>query len=136
MRHGRLLAAIELVERERTALAEAREAAVWARLYPDESTGRMPRFNTFAGALRRVLQPLGMTAQVDASRVFEALRGDADWLRDVVGSEQRSALDGEQPLDLRREAGWANDEQTREYERREKREALEAYKRTWGQYPA
>jgi hypothetical protein len=96
----------------------------------------MPRFATFAGALVRVLRPLDMNAQVDAVRVFEALRGDADWLRDVVGEEQRSALDGERPLDLSREAGWVADDQTREAEQRDKREELEQYKRTWGRYPA
>jgi hypothetical protein len=134
--HGRLSTAIEAVERERTALAEAREVAVWARLFPDESAGRMPRFNTFAGGLRRALQPLGLTAEVDADRVISALVADAAWLRDAVGPEQRTALGGEQQFDLRHKAGWADDEQTREAERRERLEALEAYKREWGHYPA
>ena len=105
-RHGRLTEAIEVVERERPALAAARESALWARLYPGENTGRMPRLKTLAGGLRRVLQPLGLNTEVDASRVVGALREDADWLKDAVGPEQRAALGEEQPPDLSREAVW------------------------------
>jgi hypothetical protein len=96
----------------------------------------MPRFGVFAGARRRALQPLGVQSEIGADRVIAALREDGAWLRDAVGPEQRSSLGGEQQLDLRREAGWADDERTREAERREKREALEEYKRFWGNYPA
>jgi hypothetical protein len=131
--HGRLSTAIEAVERERTALAEAREVAVWARLFPDESAGPHAEVQHW---LRRALQPLGLTAEVDADRVISALVADAAWLRDAVGPEQRTALGGEQQFDLRHKAGWADDEQTREAERRERLEALEAYKREWGHYPA
>jgi hypothetical protein len=129
--HGRLAAAIEAVERERAALAGARESALWARLFPSEDTGRMPRFGTLAGARRRVLQPLGLTAEVDSDRVLTALRADAEWLRDAISPEQREALGEEQPFDHRREAGWDGDE-LRESEHRDRVGRLERLRAEWG----
>jgi hypothetical protein len=129
--HERLTAAIEAVERERAALTGARESAIWSRLFSDESAARMPRFNTFGGGLRRVLQPLGLTAEVDADRVLTALREDAAWLRDAISPEQRTALGEEQPFDHRREAGWDGDE-LRESEHRDRVGRLERLRAEWG----
>jgi len=74
----RMLALIDELEQERVALSQAREAALWARTFPAEQAGRMPRWQTFAGGLRRVLEPLGLQAEVDAGRFFSALRGDVE----------------------------------------------------------
>jgi hypothetical protein len=92
----------------------------------------MPRFNTFAGGLRRALQPLGLTAEVDASRVITALREDSMWLRDAIGPEQRTALgEDERPFDHRAEAGWDGAE-LRESEHRDRVGRLERLRTEWG----
>jgi hypothetical protein len=91
----------------------------------------MPRFTTLAGGLRRALQPLGLEAEVGASRVIAALHADAAWLRDAVGPEQRTALGEEQPFDHRAEAGWDGDE-LRESEHRDRVGRLERLRTEWG----
>jgi hypothetical protein len=84
-------------------LAEAREdlrgyrrAAVLARLYPTEQAAAEPP-DSFAGARKRALAPLGIGAPVAPDRVLDALRADAQWLAEAATPEQRAAMAGIDP---------------------------------------
>jgi hypothetical protein len=84
-------------------LAEAREdlrgyrrAAVLAQLYPTEQAAAEPP-DSFAGARKRALAPLGIGAPVAPDRVLEALRADAEWLASAATPEQRAAIEGYDP---------------------------------------
>lgn len=86
--HARYLELVDQLADARADLAAKRSAAVWARLYPAEQAGRGPA-DTFAGGRKRPLQAMGLSANVEPGRVFDALRADAEWLADAASPEQR-----------------------------------------------
>ena len=97
----------------------------------------MPRWPAFAGSRKAALEPMGLTVQTDITRVLNALRADADWLRNAIGPDQRGALeDGEQTPDLRRETIWEGTPEGEQALRQERLRLLEQYRQEWGEYPA
>jgi len=88
--------AINELEAAREELAANRRAAVWAALYPKELAAQQPP-DSFAGARKRALAPLGISAVVHPDRVFEALRSDASYLADACTPEQRLVMQGRDP---------------------------------------
>jgi len=103
----RYVQAINELETAREDLAAHRRASVWATLFPSELASQQPP-DSLAGARKRALVPLGVSAPVAPGRVFEALRADASYLAEACTPEQRLAIEGRdprQPLNT----GWAND---------------------------
>jgi hypothetical protein len=89
--------ALATAEQARQELAELRESAIWARLYPscNESDVQLP--NTVAGGQRKRLVPAGLTAELKPANAFALLRSDAEWLNEAIPHSQlaREKLLGE-----------------------------------------
>lgn len=91
--HSHVLQLIDQLAEARADLFAKRRATVWARLYPGEQAAReVP--DTLAGGRNQALVPLGVNANVVPGRVVEALRADADWLRQAATAEQGLAIEG------------------------------------------
>jgi hypothetical protein len=60
--------AIQAAERARQEAVETRATLVWAHLFPSEALVSPAPTHLLAGALRRALQPLGLTAGRSATR--------------------------------------------------------------------
>jgi hypothetical protein len=90
------------LERARDEPVEARRTRRWAQLFPEEAANSDDLMTVhLAGGLREpVKRTLGTTAQVPFQALAEALRADADVLRDELPREDHDGLD------LRREAIW------------------------------
>ena len=133
--HERYVALITETAAARQELAELRQAAVWARLYPDGSASHSPPQQVLAGGLRApVERTLGIAAQLQVEAVFNALRADGEWLRDAATPQQRAALEGREAH--QDAAVWADTEEGRERDRQERKAALARYKQMWGREPA
>jgi hypothetical protein len=131
-RDGKVAAYLEKVAQLEQARAEAyaaQRATVFARLYPSrEAMQEVP--DTFAGGRRRALQPMGLTGQVSPGRVFDALRADADWLREAATPEQKALTgDGRDPRKPPA-THWDQTDEAREWQRDQRRQAL--HRQTWG----
>jgi hypothetical protein len=111
---------------------------LWSALYPDATAGvEAPQHHMLAGGLRRPLeQTLGITHQLQANRVIDALRADADWVKDAATPEQRALLEGRNPKRPNSDATWAGTPEAIEQERAEKQAALARYREMWGRDPA
>jgi len=54
--------------------------------------------DTFAGARKKALAPLGISVAVQPERVFDALRADAEWIAsEMLTTEQAAAIAGKDP---------------------------------------
>lgn len=105
--HSRYLELVDQLAEARQDLFAKRYAAVWARLYPaEQAAGTVP--DTFAGGRRKPLQAMGVGALVGPDRVLDALRADADWLREAATPEQRFAMEGRDPR-TPRATEWVDD---------------------------
>jgi hypothetical protein len=63
-------------------------------LYPRAEAGAEPA-DSLAGARKKALAPMGVTAAVQPERIWQALRADAEWLAsEGVTSEQAAAIAG------------------------------------------
>ena len=91
--HGRMADALDAYERAREELVEAREAQLWAALYPSELAQTTPNWTQLATGLRKPVEgTLGVKTVVTAANVVAALRADADVLREVTTQDQAAAL--------------------------------------------
>ncbi|MDP9347245.1 MAG: hypothetical protein M3P44_16335 [Actinomycetota bacterium] len=132
--HKRVLALIEGLAAAREDLAELRDAAVWAATFPAEAASRPPMRSLIAGGLQRPLKAAGIPGQTQTDVILTLLREDADWLASSCSVEQRELISGQ--ATTTNGATWGGSAEAVAQERAEKREALEAYKREWGSYPA
>jgi hypothetical protein len=135
--HTRLHALLDQVAQARDELLERRHDALWAALYPDANAGvEAPHHNVLTGGLRRpVEQTLGVTIQLQASRVIDALKADADWLLHAATPEQRTLLEGRDPNRRSGDATWAGTPEAIAQDRAEKQQALAHYREMWGRDP-
>ena len=121
--HARYLDLIDQLADARVDLFQLRRATVWARIYPGEQAAReVP--DTLAGGQRRPLQAMGLSAPVPPGRVLEALKADADWLRQAATPEQK-ALIGE-GRDPRKPPAtvWDRSDEGQQWQRDERQRAL------------
>jgi len=132
--HTRLAALIDELAQTRTQLAEARQVATWAALYPDPAAGQTAQPELLAGGLRKPIQnTLGLTNQVPASAIIKALHADADWLKDAATAAQRAVLD---PNHARDRAVWTDSDEGRQKAREDRQAAIDSYTREWGRPPS
>jgi hypothetical protein len=110
---ARYLALVDQLASARDELRAARRAAIWSRLYPRAEAGAEPP-DSLAGARKRALTPMGVTAAVQPERVWQALRADAEWLAtEGVTTEQAAAIANR---DVRLPPGttWSDDPRERQ----------------------
>jgi hypothetical protein len=89
-----------------------------------------------AGGLRRpVEQTLGVSLQLQAGRVIDALKAHADWLVDAATPEQRALLEGRDPKRRSGDATWAGTPEAIAQDRAEKQQALAHYREMRGRDP-
>jgi hypothetical protein len=130
--YAEYLAAVDNLAAARQRLLEARSSALWAALYPDPSLVASPPDAIALGLAKPVAEALpGYRAQLQPAKLWQLLRTDADLLCSALTNEQRTQLGHKDPPKV----VWADSPEAKEQERREKQEALEAYKREWGHYP-
>ncbi len=135
--HARLIALLGELERARQDLADARQAALWAALFPDVTASASPNYAILALGLRRpVEQALGIPTQLQTERVLMALRADADALRTAATPAQRTQLEGAKPSTHRDVAVWADSDEARQAERQEKQAAIQRHREMFGTWPA
>ena len=89
--HRRYLDLIDQLAEARAELAASRRSTVWARLYPNREAGTEPP-DQLAGGRRQPLEAMGLTASVAPNRVLDALKADADWLRQAATPEQKALM--------------------------------------------
>lgn len=136
----RYLALVDELEEVRADLIASRATDLWAELYPSESLASDPPFlQVLVGARLRLQERHlpGCTMQLPAHSVFGLLRDDARHCATVATTDQAAEAEGVSRSVLTgRDALWAGSDEARERERREKAEALEAYRLEWGAPPA
>jgi hypothetical protein len=121
--HARYLELLTQAEQTRQELADCRQAAIFAALYPDSAAGQEPNTALLTGGLRRpVEQTLGVATQLAAERVFQALRLDGDWLKGAATVEQHAKLQGSDPTP--RLAQWANTPEGAQADREDKQRKM------------
>lgn len=132
--HQQLQALINELGSARDALVEARQAALYAALYPGELALRGPRETLVAGGhAKRTKDALGVDWQVEHARLLRALSSDAEYWRDAATPEQRAAIGGDaRPVDPQREAVWTATPEGSEAERAERQAALRRHEELWG----
>jgi hypothetical protein len=113
----------------RAELAAAQRATVIARLYPSGAAMAEP-VDTLAGGRRRALEPMGLGAPVPPRRVFDALRADAEWLREAATPEQKALMgDGRDPRKPPA-THWDETDEARDWRRDQRQQALQ--RQSWG----
>ena len=133
--HKRYLGAIQALEQARAELVDSRLGAIWAALFPGPLASSQPPVHALACGLRKpVERTMGLTAQVSAPGLIEALRSDADVLREAMTKEQALELGAADPQ--QNAATWAATPEGQEQLRNERKQALEKYREMWGNYPA
>jgi hypothetical protein len=89
--HRRYLELVDQLTNQRAELQASRRATVWARLYPGEAAARETP-DQFCGGRAKPLRAMGLEASVAPDRVLDALKADADWLRDAATPEQKALM--------------------------------------------
>ena len=94
--YARAVRLVEELEQARVELLEARDAEIWAHLYPGEVATDVVQYkDALIGARMEPLKRiLGLTTQLPVRHVFAALRADADYARDAASPAQRRELAG------------------------------------------
>lgn len=92
----RYLQLIDELAAAREDLRSRRRNEVWASLYPGGEAMAEPP-DSLAGGRKKPLQQAGFTGPVAPDRLFDALRADADWLREACTNEQAAAIAGVDP---------------------------------------
>ena len=137
--HERVIALVDQLEQARADLVGAREAALWAAIYPGEQAGRGPQSSLLAaGRAKPVRETLGLETAVEYGRVLKALVADARYWRDAgTTPEQRQAMSGDTNSDRARASGvvWTNTPEGAAAERAEKEAAIKRYTEMWGKPP-
>lgn len=124
----------------REEVRNARQAAIYAQLYPSALTGSEPPASLVAGrvdVMRQAIPGLGTTLELGG--ILALLRADANYVATAATASQASEIAGRdvtQPTPEQGGATWTQTDEGREAERAEKREALERYRREWGVDPA
>jgi len=136
--HERVIALVDQLEQARADLVGAREAALWAAMYPAQQAGRGPQSSLLAaGRAKPVRETLGLETAVEYSRLLKALAADALYWRDAgTTPEQRQAMSGDTDSDRARDVVWTNTPEGAEAERAEKKAARERYEALWGKPPS
>lgn len=131
-----MVALVDELQGAREELVTRRSVQLWTSLYPDPTAAHQPQFAMLVGGLAKPTRAaIGVETRIDASRLLDLLRADAEHLRDAITAQQRAVLDGRDP-NRPDGAGWAETPEGAAADRAEKREKLEAYKREWGHYPS
>ena len=118
----RYVAAIDAVAAAREELVEARVTELWALLYPAAEAGAQPPTTALGAGTRNRSQAVGLG--LPARGVLDALRADADALRELASSDQRQALarpDAATPAP----ATWVGTPEHAERDRAEKKAIIE-----------
>jgi hypothetical protein len=134
--HTRQRELIEELARTREGLAELRQSALWAATFPDPAASQTAQPELLAGGLRKPVEDaIGITTQVNVARLWDALRADADLLKDAATPAQRALLEGR---DGRKPAGttWFDTEEGAAQRKQDQTAARERYEREWGQLPS
>lgn len=138
--HARYLEVIDSLAGIREEIRNARQAAVYAQLYPSQSAGNEPPARLVAGRLDIMRQLIpGLRVPLELGGILALLREDAGYCATAATTAQASEIAGRditQPTAEQGGASWAQTDEGREAERAAKREALERYRRQWGVYPA
>jgi len=121
--HRRYLDLIDQAAEARQDLFLKRRAAVWARLYPSQESA-FDVADTFAGGRAKPLKAMGVGALVAAERVLDALKADADWLREAATAEQRFAMEGRDPRQPPSTV-WDQTDEGQQWQRDERQRALD-----------
>jgi len=127
--HRRVVDLIDQLAAAREQLADHRESAIWASVYPDAAAGSaLPRQLLAGGLQRPVAEALGIPGQVRAEGVFQALRADADFIKTAATRQQREVINGPASPTPHDEAIWTDTPEgaalDRERDRAEKKKAL------------
>ena len=137
----RYLAAIDSLASLREEIRNARQAAIYAQLYPSALTGSEPPTSLIAGRLdvmRRLIP--GLNTTLDLGGVQALLREDARYVATAATASQASEIAGRdvtQPTAEQGGATWVQTDEGREAETAERKAALERYRRdNWGADPA
>jgi hypothetical protein len=125
-KHRRYLDLVDQLADVREDLYVARRTAVLARLYPSEQAGAEPP-DTLAGGRKRPLEAMGLSGPVGAERVFDALRADADWLREAATPEQSAAIAGRDPREPPNTV-WDETDEGRRWKHAQRQQALERHR--------
>lgn len=136
--HARMLALVDELEQTRASLIELRAAAVWASLFPNSSAAGEPPTTLIArGLAEPITVALGLRPppQIQAAKLLELLRADADALKAAATAEQRAAMEGRDPNRRATGATWANTPEGEAAARQDKAEQIAAYRETWGVEP-
>jgi len=136
----RYIEAIDSLASIREEIRSARQATIFAQLYPSANTGSEPPASLIAGRLdvMRKLIP-GLASPLDLGGLLALLREDATYVTTAATSAQASEIAGRditQPTAEQGGAVWVQTDEGLAVERTEKKAALERYKRDWGTYPA
>ena len=135
--HERVIALVDQLEQARAELVGAREAALWAALYPGEQASRGPQSSLLAaGRAKPVRETLGLETAVQYGRVLKALAADADYWRDAgTTPEQRAEMTGTTESDPTRDVVWTATPEGVAAERARKEAEIKAYTEMWGKPP-
>ncbi len=121
--HRRVNELIDQLAAAREELADQRQSALWAALFPAAEAGQSAGVHLVAGGLRApVEQALGLTAQVEMTRLIDLLRTDADVMKTVQTRSQRAALDGADAHQADDDDFWIETEAGRKLDRERERE--------------
>lgn len=136
--HARMVRLIDELQAARVQLAENRRAALWTRLYPAAAAGQDVATTAIVGGLAKpVRELLAVDVQIDAGRLLDLLRRDADWLRAAASPQQRAAIAGNDPnRPDPANANWVATPEGREADRAEKQAAVRRYRQEWGVDPS
>jgi hypothetical protein len=123
--HERYDAAVREVERARDELLETRRTRRWAMVFPEAGATQddLLSVNVAGGLLAPVKRTLGTSSQVPFHSLTEALRVDAEVLRDY-GTKDASR----EGLDVRRDAIWMDSPEGQETLREEKQRQREEFR--------
>lgn len=135
----RYLELVDELAESREDLFASRLTALWASLYPSPVLQSQPPAQVVGGVLKLQQQALpGYTSQLDAERIWNLLRLDADYLAEAQTQAQHAELVGLNPQHRApdKSAVWAQTEEGKEFERAERQAARERYRELWGSYPA
>ena len=116
-----LIAALEACRGD---LLAAREAALWARLYPSASAMREPPQALALGLRKPAMEAFGHPLRLEPARLWDLLRRDAELIPNAIADEQKRELDGPDPHDPR-SAVWAESAEGQERDRAERQAAIE-----------
>lgn len=135
-KHARLVALIDELAEAREELADLRQAAVWASVYPDPAAGaQLPRALIAGGLAEPAHEAVGMAVQLQAAAILKLLRADAAFLCNASTAQQRQAQGLVPAPDFDLNATWLATPEGRAAEAKSNADARAQYKRIWGREP-